>query len=93
MLLASLAKNVDKIDIPDAERYYLEINGANSSATVYWNGKKLATHDGGYSTWRVDVTNAMENSNLIVFEVDTVPTSGYIPSLPTLLSTAVCIGM
>ena len=76
---AYYAKNVDKIDIPDAERYYLEINGANSSATVYWNGKKLATHDGGYSTWRVDVTDVMENSNLIVFEVDNAPNDRVYP--------------
>ena len=76
---AYYAKNVDKIDIPDAQRYYLEINGANSSATVYWNGKKLATHDGGYSIWRVDVTDVMESSNLIVFEVDNAPNDRVYP--------------
>ena len=76
---AYYAKNVDKIDIPDAERYYLEINGANSSAAVYWNGKKLATHDGGYSIWRVDVTDVMESSNLIVFEVDNAPNDRVYP--------------
>ena len=76
---AYYAKNVDKIDIPDAQRYYLEVNGANSSATVYWNGKKLATHDGGYSIWRVDVTDVVENSNLIVFEVDNAPNDRVYP--------------
>ncbi len=76
---AYYAKNIDKIDIPDAERYYLEINGANSSATLYWNGKKLASHDGGYSTWRVDVTDVMENSNLVVFEVDNAPNDRVYP--------------
>ena len=76
---AYYAKNVDKIDIPDAGRYYLEINGSNSSATVYWNGKKLATHDGGYSIWRVDVTDVMESSNLIVFEVDNAPNDRVYP--------------
>ena len=64
------AKAIDKIDIPDAQRYFLEINGANASAAVYWNGKKIAYHEGGYATWRVDVTDVMANSNLIVFEVD-----------------------
>ena len=76
---AYYAKNVNKIDLPDAQRYYLEINGANSSACVYWNGKKLASHDGGYSTWRVDVTDVMENSNLIVFEVDNAPNDRVYP--------------
>ncbi len=42
--------------LPEAERYYLEIRGANSSADVYLDGVHLAHHDGGYSTWRVDIT-------------------------------------
>ena len=76
---AYYAKSVDKIDLPEAERYFLEINGANSSASVYWNGKKLASHDGGYSTWRVDVTDVMDNQNLIVFEVDNAPNDRVYP--------------
>ena len=76
---AYYAKSVDKIDLPEAERYFLEINGANSSASVYWNGKKLASHDGGYSTWRVDVTEVIDNQNLIVFEVDNAPNDRVYP--------------
>ena len=49
-------KSVPAEELPRAERYYLEINGANSSADVYLDGEKLAHHDGGYSTWRVDIT-------------------------------------
>ena len=64
------AKSVDKIDLPESQRYFLEINGANHTAAVYWNGRKMGSHQGGYSTWRVDVTDAMANSNLIVIEVD-----------------------
>ena len=48
-----------KIKNPEAEQYYLEIQGANSSADVYLHGKKLAHHDGGYSTWRVDLTDKL----------------------------------
>ncbi len=76
---AYYAKSVDKIDLPTADKYYLEVKGANSSAAVYWNGKKLASHDGGYSTWRVDVTDAMEAQNLIVFEVDNAPNDRVYP--------------
>ena len=53
---AYYAKSFAKRDLPEAEQYYLEIRGANSSADVYVNGKHLAHHDGGYSTWRVDIT-------------------------------------
>ena len=34
---------------------YIEFNGANSSAWLYVNGKEAGHHDGGYSTWRVNV--------------------------------------
>ena len=67
---AFYAKELEKMDLPKADRYFLEIQGANSSAIVYVNGKKLANHDGGYSTWRVDITDALEDKNLFVFEVD-----------------------
>lgn len=66
------AKEIDTYeDIPSADRHYLEIRGANSSADVYVNGDKLAHHDGGYSTWRVDITNSLKDGkNLIVIAVD-----------------------
>ena len=67
---AYYAKELEKIDLPKADKYYLELNGANSSATVYVNGKKLASHDGGYSTWRVNITDVLEDKNLFVVEVD-----------------------
>ena len=50
------AKNLVKADLPVADKYYLEINGANSSADVYAGDKLLCHHDGGYSTFRVDLT-------------------------------------
>ena len=64
------AKQFMKASLPTADRYYLEIKGANSSADVYVNGKKLAHHDGGYSTWRVDITEALDVNNLLVIAVD-----------------------
>ncbi|MBE6799091.1 MAG: glycoside hydrolase family 2 protein, partial [Ruminococcaceae bacterium] len=67
---AYYAKSFNKMDLPAADRYYLEIKGANSSADVYLNGKALAHHDGGYSTWRVDLTNALDAMNLLVIAVD-----------------------
>ena len=76
---AYYAKNIDKIDLPEADRYYLEINGANSSASVYWNGKKMASHDGGYSTWRVDVTDVVDAQNLVVVEVNNAPNDRVYP--------------
>ncbi len=67
---AYYAKAFSKSDLPESDLYYLELQGANSSADVYLNGKKLAHHDGGYSTWRVDMTEALTASNLLVIAVD-----------------------
>ncbi len=67
---AYYAKTLNKMDLPEADRYYLELQGANSSADVYLNGKKLAHHDGGYSTWRVELTDDLQVSNLLVVAVD-----------------------
>lgn len=54
----------------EGEEYYLEFCGANASADVYVNGKKLAHHDGGYSTWRVKITEELKDDNLVVVAVD-----------------------
>ena len=64
------AKELTKEELPDADRYYLELRGANSSADVYVNGTKLAHHDGGYSTWRVDITDSLTDNNIIAITVD-----------------------
>ena len=36
----------------DLSKVFLEVNGCNSSAEVWLGGKCIATHDGGYSTFR-----------------------------------------
>ncbi|MBR4949368.1 MAG: glycoside hydrolase family 2 protein, partial [Clostridia bacterium] len=64
------AKTLKKSDLPESDNYYLEIRGANSSADVYLNGKNLAHHDGGYSTWRVNLTENLQEENLLVIAVD-----------------------
>jgi hypothetical protein len=65
------AKTLNKAELPVAKAYYLEIQGANSSADVYVDGKHLCHHDGGYSTWRVNLTDALtEEENLLSIVVD-----------------------
>ncbi|MBQ7888726.1 MAG: glycoside hydrolase family 2 protein [Erysipelotrichaceae bacterium] len=78
------ANEVDKTEwLPKADEYYLEFKGANSSADVYVNGKHLAHHDGGYSTWRVNVTeefNAAEKP-FVVVSVDNAPNREVYPQM------------
>jgi len=63
-------KTFAKKDLPENDVYYLEFEGANSSADVYLNGAKLAHHDGGYSTFRVNITDALAEENTLVVGVD-----------------------
>ena len=78
---AYYAKALNKSQLPQAERYYLELKGANSSADVYMDGKLLAHHDGGYSTWRVDITESLGNASLLVIAVDNSPNETVYPQM------------
>ena len=54
----------------DDQRVYLEFNGVNASARVVLNGKEIMSHDGGYSTFRADVTDHLKQINHLVVDVD-----------------------
>lgn len=56
----------------DAEKelVYLQFHGVNASARVILNGKEVCTHDGGYSTFRGDVTGLLEAENEMLVYVD-----------------------
>lgn len=75
------AKELEKSEIPAADKYYLEIAAANSSAEVYVNGCLLGSHDGGYSLWRVEITSRLKEKNLIVIAVDNSPNDRVYPQV------------
>ena len=54
---------------PD-QRLYLEFQGVNASAKVELNGKEVGAHDGGYSTFRWDVTDFLQAENTLTVHVD-----------------------
>ena len=54
----------------DTQRVYLEFAGVNASAKVVLNGKEVMTHDGGYSTFRADITDVLQEENALTVEVD-----------------------
>ncbi len=57
-------------ELPAGERYILDFPAVNASADVFVNGKHLARHDGGYSAFRVDITDALAEENLICVLAD-----------------------
>jgi len=52
------------------ERVYLQFDGVNSSAKVILNGVEVMTHDGGYSTFRREVTELLQTVNEMTVYVD-----------------------
>ncbi len=55
---------------PASQVVYLEFRGVNASADVSVNGKKAIHHDGGYSTFRVEITPMLAQNNLLEVIVD-----------------------
>ncbi len=74
-------KTIARADLPQTDLVYLEIRGANSSADVTVNGKKLAHHDGGYSTWRVNISNVLKDENTIEIDVDNAENDRVYPQM------------
>ena len=72
-------KKISKGELPGKKQCYLEICGANSSADVYLDGRRLAHHDGGYSTWRVNLTGELAEENLLAVVVDNAPNDDVYP--------------
>ena len=56
--------------IPAGGKAVLQLDGAAMTAAVYLNGEKLAEHKGGYSTFRVDLTDHLKDENLLAISVD-----------------------
>lgn len=75
------AKKMTRKELGDAPVIYLEFEGANSSATLYVNGKEAGHHDGGYSTWRVNVTDLLKEENEIVVAVDNAADDHVYPQM------------
>ncbi len=72
-------KHLKKPELASGQQVYIEFRGVNSSADVRMNGKELAHHDGGYSTFRVNITDAMEADNTLEVLVDNAPNTKVYP--------------
>ena len=54
----------------EGEQVYLECAGVANSALVSLNGKELCTHDGGFSTFRVNLTPELKETNRLTVIAD-----------------------
>ena len=63
-------KTFAKPEFSAQEEVYLEFRGVNASAKVVLNGVTVATHDGGYSTFRAEITEHLKDENDLLVYVD-----------------------
>ena len=54
----------------DTQQVWLQFEGVNASAAVTLNGTEVICHDGGYSTFRADVTALLADENTLTVAVD-----------------------
>lgn len=57
-------------DLDSSRSYFLRFDAVSKQAEVWVNGKQLANHSGGYSSFVVDITDVVKERNEIVVKVD-----------------------
>ena len=72
-------KQFNRPAMEDGQRCYLEFRGVNSSSEVHINGKAVTRHDGGYSTFRCDVTDFLQSQNEVTVIVSNEPNQSVYP--------------
>lgn len=72
------ARSLSRSELPEGDCIYLQLDAVNSSAEVYFNGKKLAEHHGGYSAFRMELTD-IKDENLLVVAADNSPNETVYP--------------
>ncbi|MCR1841929.1 glycoside hydrolase family 2 protein [Murimonas intestini] len=63
-------KTLQKPELKDGEQVYLEFTGAAMIADVYINEVHTAHHEGGYSAFRVNITDILKEENHIVVSLN-----------------------
>ena len=63
----------------ESEEVFLEFNGVNSECQVFLNGSRIYEHAGGYSTFRVNITNHLTEVNHLEVVVDNRPNDRVYP--------------
>ncbi len=63
-------RTLKKPDLSGGKRAWLEFRGVAMRAQVLLNGVQIAAHSGGFSTFRVDVTDLLQDTNSLEVLVD-----------------------
>lgn len=69
--------------LAQGNKVFIEFNGSNSITDVYVNGQHMGQHRGGYSTFRFDMTEAVEfgTKNTLAVKVDNTVVDDVYPQM------------
>lgn len=60
---------------------FLRIGAANYVCRVFLNGRLLARHEGGFTPFCVELTDALRSHNRLILQVDNARDARQVPSL------------
>lgn len=63
-------KRLPKLEVKEEEELWMEFQGVAMMAEVYLNGHLAGKHDGGYSTFRVNLTPWLSAENVVAVSAD-----------------------
>ncbi|WP_407271889.1 glycoside hydrolase family 2 protein [Radiobacillus sp. PE A8.2] len=64
-----------------SKKVFLQFDGVNASTRVYLNGTEIGQHEGGYSTFRINVTSYLRNENRLEVIVDNSVNDSIYPQM------------
>ncbi|SHL27175.1 beta-glucuronidase [Flavobacterium johnsoniae] len=71
-------------NLKDKKRLFLYLGAINYKADVYLNGKKLGTHEGGFTPFNYEVTSIVQpKGNYLVIKVDNTRHKEDVPTVNT----------
>jgi len=72
---------VKQFDKPEGKKVFIEFEGVGQISDVYLNGKHVGRHEGAYSIFRYDITDFLNNDNLLVVLCDNIANEQVYPQM------------
>jgi beta-glucuronidase len=76
-------KKFNQAPVPQGHRAFLRFEAVFYKSAVWMNGKKLGEHEGGYTPFEVDITDALSAENTLALRVNNVWDTTTIPGAKT----------
>ena len=76
-------KRFSKVNFPDGHRAIIRFEAVFYKAQVWLNGKLVGEHEGGYTPFEIDVTDALSDENALALRVNNAWDTTTIPGAKT----------